>query len=160
MQKVRNKLLVILLLVLLIVGCKHKESDAIKFKKIFDSVNGTLIPVNIKEDNPFVIATDSDIASLIVNKETFVVLYGTEYKDSTRIMIEPIIASCKEHSLSKVYFVEKDLEFTVGDYKGDAPQLIGFIDGEIYKRVTTESEVSLVIEPIAQKLNTCDISGC
>ena len=137
MQKVRNKLLILLLLVLLIVGCKHEDSDAIKFKEIFDALNSTLIPVNIKEDNPFKVVKDEDIAKMIENKDTFVVLYGTEYKDSTRVMIEPIIASSEEFALSRVYFVEKDLEFTVGDFKGDAPLLIGFIDGQIYKKAST-----------------------
>lgn len=153
MQKKRNKLLIILLSIFLIIGCSKKITDASKIKQEYESLNSSLIKVNIENDNPFVINEEEDIESLIQNKESFVVFYATSKDSTSRNMIETIIKVSKEVGLNKVYYVNRN----------DNTNLTGYIDGDVFYKLSENNyeEMFNLINEVAVKLNTCNIEvGC
>lgn len=112
-------------------GCIKKESDAMKFKKEYESLNGTIREkdkqtirtLSIDEDNPMVYSSCQDIIDRIENKETFIIYFGFSDCPWCRSSIETFIESTKENNISTVYYV---------DIKEDRDE-IEIIDSQISK---------------------------
>lgn len=112
-------------------GCIKKESDAMKFKKEYESLNGTIREkdkqtirtLSIDDDNPMVYSSCQDIIDRIENKETFIIYFGFSDCPWCRSSIETFIESTKENNISTVYYV---------DIKEDRDE-IEIIDSQISK---------------------------
>ncbi len=107
-----KKVLIIIGLILIITGCT-KEGDSSRFKREYESLNGTLNSnkqeyreINIDEHNPFVYQTGDDIVKRIENKETFYVYFGSLYCPWCRSVIEKFIEVAKSNNIDKVYYVD------------------------------------------------------
>ena len=151
-KNIRNKLLIIVFILLMICGCNKDKSDAIKFKEEFESFNEQYEVLNIKEENPFKYRTQSEIENLINNKETFVVLYGKSDNNDTRNIIEPLIDSSNNNALGTIYYV---------DSSDNIPLLIGYIKGEKYNETNSLDNINDIISKISIELSTCNIEvGC
>ncbi len=111
MQK--SKIVLILIICLLVIsGCKDKNTDAYKFKKEYESLNltksssgKTIRELNIDENNPFVYKTEDDIVNAINNKETFIVYFGFPSCPWCRSVLPTLIDVSKEYSINKIYYV-------------------------------------------------------
>lgn len=169
MLKKENKLLILFICLLLLVGCKKTN----EMKKDYESFNKDgYVTVELSEDNPFVKSSDEDIDKLIEEKATFVVFYGNKEDNYTRGIISLVSDKSLFYGIKTVYYVEKN---------SDIPQLVGYIDGllsgktncisgyqtdelmEITEEMKSESETKItdVIKPISEKLSSCDIDvGC
>lgn len=123
MKRVLN-ITFILLALFCLTGCAKKEvnSDALKFKEEYESINGvvrekdgkTIRTINIDENNPFVYKTAGDIVSLIDNKESFLVYFGFKDCPWCRSMIPYLIEVAKEKNINKIYYVDvKDIRDTL-----------------------------------------------
>ena len=122
-MKKRNIFVVIALIALLIItGCSYEkekiESDASKFKKEYESINGdtikgteyTVRTLDIPKDNPFVYATANDIITKMDNGETFVVYFGFANCPWCRSVIPTLIKVADELDLETIYYVDvKDI---------------------------------------------------
>ena len=162
-RKRKSKIILVLLIVLLIVtGCKKEDTDALKFKREFEQYNDTLSKVNIDEDNPFIIT--NDVYSLVENEKAFVVLYGNAKNEETRNIVEDVISVAKKSNLKKVYFVSVNEEDTIefGGHKiENMPSLVSVIRKEVSLIVNDKDSINLVIDPVVQELSSCDIDvGC
>ena len=112
-------------------GCIKKESDAMKFKKEYESLNGTIREkdkqtirtLSIDEDNPMIYSSCQDIIDRIENKETFIIYFGFSDCPWCRSSIETFIESAKENNITTVYYV---------DIKEDRDE-IEIIDSQISK---------------------------
>ena len=167
----RSKLLIILLLVfILITGCKKNNDSVIKTE--FEKLNNEYREVSLENDNVFIISSDEEIDSLIEKKDSFVILYGN-YKDNyTRSIISIINEQSKYLGLKKIYYISKE---------SDIPVLKGYINGllsgstngisglqvddkmKLSDEMIKESKEKIrnVIEPVSTELNSCDINnGC
>ena len=95
-------------------GCIKKESDAMKFKKEYESLNGTIREkdkqtirtLSIDQDNPMVYSSCQDIIDRIENKETFIIYFGFSDCPWCRSSIETFIESAKENNITTVYYVD------------------------------------------------------
>lgn len=95
-------------------GCIKKESDAMKFKKEYESLNGTIREkdkqtirtLSIDEDNPMVYSSCQDIIDRIENKETFIIYFGFSDCPWCRSSIETFIESAKENNITTIYYVD------------------------------------------------------
>ena len=95
-------------------GCIKKESDAMKFKKEYESLNGTIREkdkqtirtLSIDEDNPMVYSSCQDIVDRIENKETFIIYFGFSDCPWCRSSIETFIESAKENNITTIYYVD------------------------------------------------------
>lgn len=111
----KKKLLVVficLLSILSLVGCKEINSDAAKFKKEYESLNGTKINGNtvreldIPKDNPFIYKEASDIIEMMDNKESFVVYFGFAKCPWCRSVLPTLIDVSKNQGLDTIYYVD------------------------------------------------------
>lgn len=115
----KNRFLVLISMLLIcffVVGCSKEEqsnSDALKFKESYESMNGkenkygTLYrKVSIDEDNPFIYITADELVKKLDNKESFYVYFGSNKCPWCRSVIEEAIKWAKEQGVSKVYYVE------------------------------------------------------
>ena len=109
-----KKIIVILLIVLIatmITGCK--ESDGVKFKKEYESLNNQeafspdykYLEVNIPKDNKIIYKTDNEIIDVIKN-ETAVIYFGFSKCPWCRSMIENLIEVTNDLGIEKVYYVD------------------------------------------------------
>lgn len=117
-----KKIIVILLIVLvatMITGCK--ESDGVKFKKEYESLNNKeafspdykYLKVNIPKDNKIIYKSDSEIIDVIKN-ETAVIYFGFNSCPWCRSMVENLIKVTDDLNIKNVYYVDvKDIRDTL-----------------------------------------------
>ena len=111
-----KKLLMIILIGVLLVGCSNKEkevSDSLKFKEEYESINGevsygenTYRELSIDKDNPIIYKSAKDIVEMIDNKETFVVYFGFGTCPWCRSVISNLINVAKDLEIDTIYYVE------------------------------------------------------
>ncbi len=98
----------------LIAGCgKEKvKSDALRFQKEYESLNGTVNTsgkerrsVSIPSNNPYVYTTAEEIIKKIENQETFYVYFGSSYCPWCRSVIEKSIEVANNYSIDTIYYV-------------------------------------------------------
>ena len=112
LRKSKYLIVSILAILLLLTGCKDKETDALKFKNEYESLNNTKIEdkevrsIIIDEDNPMIYKTEDDIVNYINNKESFLVYFGFAKCPWCRSVISSLIESSKENKLSTIYYVD------------------------------------------------------
>lgn len=117
-----KKIIVILLIVLvatMVTGCK--ESDGVKFKKEYESLNNKeafspdykYLEVNIPKDNKIIYKSDSEIIDVIKN-ETAVIYFGFNSCPWCRSMVENLIKVTNDLNIKNVYYVDvKDIRDTL-----------------------------------------------
>ena len=118
-----KKVLVSSLILLLLVGCGKKatslyiETDAIKFKNEYESLNNKLEKVNIKENNPIVYSNIDEVNNIIENKSGLIYLGYPECK-TCRDSVETLIEAAKQTGLKKIYYLNtKDLDINDSKYE-------------------------------------------
>ncbi len=106
-----KKVLLLSLLILFFTGCSR--SDASRFKKEYESLNGTLNSnnqaireVSIPKDNPFIYKSASDIVEMIENKESFIVYFGFAKCPWCRSVLKNLIKAAEDSNLKKIYYVD------------------------------------------------------
>ncbi len=110
-------IVMITLSLLLVGGCDKKEvmtdTDAIKFKEEYESLNGEsnssgkkYREVSISSENPIVYATANDIVKKIDNKESFIVYFGFKSCPWCRSMLETLLKVAEAEKIDKVYYVD------------------------------------------------------
>ena len=111
MKKIISVISVLFLSLILLVGC-GKDSDAVKFKKEYESLNGTtnqsgkqVREIIIDKENPMIYKTDSELVKMIENKETFVVYFGFPNCPWCRSVLPTLLDVSKELNLDKIYYV-------------------------------------------------------
>lgn len=88
-------------------------TDSIKFKEEYEALNGTsdangtqIRSILIDEDNPIIYANESDILSMMDNKESFVVYFGFTSCPWCRSILTSLISAAKENGITKIYYVD------------------------------------------------------
>ena len=76
------KVLLIVVIVLLVTACKNKQTDAIKFKNEYESLNGKKINghvvknIKISKDNPIKYSSYDEVLDIIKNKLHVLIISG------------------------------------------------------------------------------------
>lgn len=103
--------IVLLLGIFVLTGC-NKETDAVKFKNEYESLNGEtsssgkkMRELKISEDNPFVYITTKDLINKIDNKETLLVYFGYASCPWCRSVIPTLISAAKDNDIKTIYYV-------------------------------------------------------
>ena len=105
-------LLIVLISMFALTACSS-ESDALKFKKDYESLNGVVNSsgkehryLSIPQDNPFVIASAEDIVSKIEAGETFYVYFGSKLCPWCRSVLSKAIDVSKKNIIDSIYYVD------------------------------------------------------
>ena len=111
----KNKLIslgIIIVSLLLFAGC-NKNSDALKFKEEYESLNGTtsasgkqIREIAIDKNNPVVYKTADDIVKMIEDKETFVVYFGFASCPWCRSVLPTLLDVIDDLKLDTLYYVD------------------------------------------------------
>lgn len=118
----KKKILWIIMIGLLLVGCskesdnKNKEtinSDAIKFKEEYESLNGketsygvTNRTVSIDENNMVVYVSAEEIVNMIKDGKSFYVYFGSNKCPWCRSVIEKALEMADNNGIDKLYYVD------------------------------------------------------
>ena len=104
--------LMMLMVIISLTGCK-RESDAIRFKKDYESINGKENShgkinreISISEDNVFVISNANEILEKLNNKDSFYVYFGSKLCPWCRSVIEKANEMAIERGVAKIYYVD------------------------------------------------------
>lgn len=99
-----------------ITGCsKEEESDALKFKKEYESLNNKTInkkklrSVSIDKENPIIYKEAKDIVKMIDDNESFIVYFGYAESPWCRSMVEELIKVAKDYEMDIYYVDIKDI---------------------------------------------------
>lgn len=156
----KKKVLIILICVaiLLVAGCSAKEeSDALKFKKEYEALNGVendngkiIRTLDISSDNPFVYQTAEEIVERMDNSESFVVYFGFAKCPWCRSMLEQLISSAQDHNIKTIYYVDvleiRDIyEYKEGELKRTKEGTKGYND-LIEKMAEVLSDYTLTVD--------------
>lgn len=103
----------ILIIVVSLTGCgKTKETDALKFREEYMSLNGEkndygkkIRSINIPKENPFVYQTAEELAERIEKKESFLVYFGFAKCPWCRSMIENLLDLADKNN-TDIYYVD------------------------------------------------------
>ncbi len=94
-------------------ACDKKVSDAEKFKKEYESLNGaksesgnTFRSISIDKNNPIKYAKDSDIVNMVHDKKTFVVYFGFSKCPWCRSVIPNLLKAASDLNISTIYYVD------------------------------------------------------
>lgn len=100
------KVLLIILSIFIITGCK--KDDSILFKEEYESLNSesNYRKVEISKDNPMVYITDEELLKKIENKEDMVVYFGFNKCPWCRSIIETLIQVSNDLKIDKIYYLD------------------------------------------------------
>ncbi len=108
-----KKILLVLICLLLITGCKKDNKYAIEFKNEYESMNGVVNKngkeyrtISIDENNPYIKITPDKIVEMINNKETFFLYVGDKLCPWCRSVLEKSIEVAKDQNIDKIYYIE------------------------------------------------------
>lgn len=116
-MKKLQKIILLILIVILLVGCTNKEltakeKDALKFKEEYESLNGksnnnrNYRKVKINKDNPMRYKRASDIVQMIEEKKTFIVYFGFDSCPWCRSVVPTLLEVAKDLEVNTIYYVD------------------------------------------------------
>ncbi len=115
------KFLILIISVVLLFGCTTEDSDSLKFKEEYESLNGVVNDygkenrkLSIPKNNPFIYKTASEIVDMIDKKESFVVYFGFSSCPWCRSVIPSLIEAASDLNYNAIYYVDvKDIRNTL-----------------------------------------------
>ena len=156
----KKKILVIIFLIsiLFITGCSN-NTDNIKFKNEYESLNGRKSndskhkyrSVSISKKNKIKYATSKDIIDMINEGNSFVVYFGYAMNAECRSVVEELIRASVDYSIDRIYFVDSHVlegdsnyteliylmdEVSDDEIKISSPSVIVIINGKADKMTT------------------------
>ncbi len=111
-----------MLLVLTITACKINNSDSLKFKEEYESLNNKsnenngkkYRSISIPKDNPFIYKTADELVDMLQNKESFIVYFGFNSCPWCRSVLPTLIEVSKNLNIDKIYYVDvSDIRDTI-----------------------------------------------
>ena len=109
----KKVLLIILVCLLILTGCKKDNKYALEFKEEYESLNGLVNKkgkehrtITINEDNPYIKTKPEEIVEKINNNETFFLYVGDSLCPWCRSVLEKSIEVAKKYNIEKIYYIE------------------------------------------------------
>ena len=109
----KKLLLIALVALLLITGCKKETNYALEFKEEYESLNGTVNSsgkehrsITINENNPYIKTTPSKIVEKINNKDTFILYVGDSLCPWCRSVLEKSIEVAYRNGIEEIYYID------------------------------------------------------
>jgi len=165
------KIVLVFMCAFLLVGCNDEETDALRFKKEYESLNGekrgdnTIRSVKIDKNNPMIYISEDELIDKLncnvstssnmdedVTKcdNTFLVYFGFNDCPWCRSVIETLINTSIEEGLEKIYYVDvKNIRDTI---KLDD-------DGNISEHIKGTEGYHTLIESFSSVLRSYEING-
>ena len=126
----KKKILLILIIFVLLIGCTKKEqTDALKFKEEYEKYNDSKIKLEISEENIIKYATNEEINNIIKNKSG--VIFICNPKDNlSRVAIKYLLEASESTDLKNIYYINNISEIE-GIENKQIPIVIYVLDGKV-----------------------------
>lgn len=106
------KILLVVIMIFMITACGNKESDAIKFKNEYESLNGKnskngthkIKSLKISEDNPIKYATYDEVIN-VIKKGTGIIYLGFPECPWCRSALPVLLESAKDYKIDTIYYI-------------------------------------------------------
>lgn len=106
------KILLIIMLVFAFTACNSNESDAIKFKKEYESLNGKkskngnniIKSLKISKDNPIKYASYDEVID-VIKKRTGIIYLGYPECPWCRSALPVLLESAKDYKIDTIYYI-------------------------------------------------------
>lgn len=106
------KVLLVIIMVLVLTACNSRESDAIKFKKEYEVLNGkksengknTIKSLKISKNNPIKYATYDEVID-VIKKGTGIIYLGYPECPWCRSAIPVLLESAKDYKIDTIYYI-------------------------------------------------------
>ena len=106
------KVLLVIIMVLVLTACNSRESDAIKFKKEYEVLNGkksengknTIKNLKISKNNPIKYATYDEVID-VIKKGTGIIYLGYPECPWCRSAIPVLLESAKDYKIDTIYYI-------------------------------------------------------
>ena len=116
MKKIFKLIAYIIIISIIVTGCtsKKENSDSIKFKEEYESINNEKNKktgkknraVTISKDNPFIYSSAEEVLEKMNKKESFIVYFGFKDCPWCRSIIEELVRALKDKKVEKIYYVD------------------------------------------------------
>lgn len=104
---------IILIAIVFVIGNKGAETDAEKFKREYENLNGekndsgkSYRELNISKNNPIIYSTADEIVDKIDNKETFAVYFGFSKCPWCRSILPTMFEVAEDLGIDTIYYVD------------------------------------------------------
>ena len=126
----KKKILLILIIFVLLIGCTKKEqTDALKFKEEYEKYNDSKIKLEISEENIIKYATNEEINNIIKNKSG-VIFIGNPKDNLSRVAIKYLLEASESTDLKNIYYINNISEIE-GIENKQIPIVIYVLDGKV-----------------------------
>lgn len=126
-----KELVTFLIIIILIMGCKNKDNDALKFKQEYESFNKSNIKLDIDEDNIMKYSTVNEINKLIKDG-TGVIFIGSPKDNLSRASINVLLDASDSTDLNTIYYINSINNIKLeGIDNPKLPLVINVLDGKI-----------------------------
>ena len=106
------KVLLVIVMIFMITACNSNTSDAIKFKKEYESLNGKksksgthkIKSLKISEDNPIKYATYDEVID-VIKKGTGIIYLGFPECPWCRSALPVLLESAKDYKIDTIYYI-------------------------------------------------------
>lgn len=107
-------IILVFIFALAAIHIKNNSTDAMKFKKEYEALNGVkrekdskeIRSITIPKDNPMVFKKAEELVKMIENKETFAVYFGFADCPWCRSVLPTLIEVAKDENIDKIYYVD------------------------------------------------------
>ncbi len=107
-------LIIIVAFIIGIIYIKSNSTDAAKFKKEYESLNGTkskkngqkIRSITIPKANPIIYKTADELVKMIEDKETFAVYFGFPDCPWCRSVLPTLLEVANDQNIEKLYYVD------------------------------------------------------
>lgn len=107
-------LIIIIAFIIGIIYIKSNSTDAAKFKKEYESLNGTkskkngqkIRSITIPKANPIIYKTADELVKMIEDKETFAVYFGFPDCPWCRSVLPTLLEVANDQNIEKLYYVD------------------------------------------------------
>ena len=126
----KYKKILLLIIIALLIGCTNSKSDAIKFKKEYESYNKSNIKLKISENNIIKYKTTEEI-NKIIKEKTGVIFIGSPKDNLSRTSIKILLDASESTDLKNIYYIDslKNIKLDIDNLK--MPIVLNILEGKI-----------------------------
>ena len=171
----KKKIILIIVCILLLISAlivvfnPFNDSDSIRFKEEYESLNNdsTYNIVSIDDDNPIKYITYTE-AIYLIKKESGIIFFGKSTDNNSRSLVNILFSVAKENAIDTIYYINEnsthsDNYLNLLKYIGDditIPLVITFKDGDILdKEVFDYLDDDLIYERLNEMINNLNTEG-
>lgn len=146
-----RKLLILIFICFVLVGCSSESGDGAKFKEEYEGYNKEYIALDIMEENPMKYATLTEVNQL-VESGSGVIYFGNPDDNVSRKVVDILLGVVHNTDVEEVYYYDDLTDVSGLDEieNKELPMVLFVVDGSIvkYRVGTIDSKYELTEDEV------------